>query len=146
MTTQPQSPYRRRVFYYETDRMGIVHHANYIRWMEEARLDFMGKAGLSYREMEAQGIIMPVVSVDCRYITSLHFDEEFEVRTRLTAFNGVRAAYSYGIYRAADGVLAAEGESSHCFLNETRRNPVSLKKAYPAFYEKSMLLLRESKS
>ncbi len=138
------APYRRRVFYYETDRMSIAHHSNYIRWMEEARLDYMSKCGLPYDELEKKGIIMPVVSVDCRYIKSLHFNEEFEVYVHMSAFNGVRAAYQYEIYRAADGVLSATGESSHCFLNEAKHNPVSLKKSDPAFYEKGLVLLEES--
>ena len=59
-------PYQRRVNYYETDQMSIVHHSNYIRWFEEARLDLLDQAGLNYRKMEATGIIVPVVDVSCR--------------------------------------------------------------------------------
>ena len=64
MTIQP---YRHQAQYYETDQMGIVHHSNYIRWMEEARIDFMKQAGLSYRKMEALEIIIPVLEVQCVY-------------------------------------------------------------------------------
>ena len=56
-------PYRRAVQYYETDMMGIVHHANYIRWMEEARIDFLAQLGFPYARMEAEGVLSPVRSV-----------------------------------------------------------------------------------
>lgn len=55
--------YTHRVQYYETDKMGIVHHSNYIRWFEEARIDWMRHCGISYREMEKQGIIVPVLEL-----------------------------------------------------------------------------------
>ena len=59
--------YTHRVQYYETDQMGIVHHSNYIRWFEEARIDWMRHCGISYREMEKQGIIVPVLGVEATY-------------------------------------------------------------------------------
>ena len=55
--------YAHKVQYYETDMMGMVHHANYIRWMEEARIDFMDRLGFSYRKMEEEGVVSPVRSV-----------------------------------------------------------------------------------
>ena len=56
-------PHRRRVLYYETDKMGIVHHSNYIRYMEEGRLEYMRQAGLVYKDLESRGILMPVTGV-----------------------------------------------------------------------------------
>ena len=64
--------YTHRVQYYETDQMGIVHHSNYIRWFEEARLDFMEKIGCSYAAVEASGIMIPVLSASCQYKTMVH--------------------------------------------------------------------------
>lgn len=127
-------PYRRRVLYYETDQMAIVHHSNYIRYMEEGRLAYMRQAGLVYHELEARGILMPVTSVNCQYRQSLRFDDWMSVITTLTQFNGVRAAYHYEIIRADDGICAATGDSAHCFLGKATRRPVSLKKAAPDFY------------
>ena len=141
MTTKP---YRRSVYYYETDRMGIVHHSNYIRWMEEARVDYMARQGLPYDRMEKTGIIMPVTGVDCRYVTSLVFGDELEVHVRVTAFNGVRLSYGYEIRRASDGALAAKGESGHCFLNEETRRPLSLKRCAPELYEKILALVEKT--
>ena len=134
------APYCRRINYYETDKMAIVHHSNYVRFMEEARLDYMARAGMHYADLEAQGIIMPVVSVECRYHLSLVFGDEMKIVTKLTTFNGVRAAYTYEIYRAKDDALAVFAKSEHCFLDETTRRPVSLKKVLPEAYDVWMRL------
>ena len=119
-------PHRRRVLYYETDKMGIVHHSNYIRYMEEGRLEYMRQAGLVYKDLESRGILMPVTGVSCRYRQSLVFDDWMSIVTTLTQFNGVRAS---------DGVCAATGTSEHCFLALATRRPVSLKKAAPDFFD-----------
>ncbi len=133
-------PYVRRAYYYETDVMGIVHHSNYIRWMEEARLDFFHQAGLKYSDMEKDGILMPVVEVYCKYKSSIRFDEEFEIRTRLVLFSGVRAEYEYETNSLKSGVLAAVGRSSHCFVDSKTRRPLNLKKRYPDFYKTALSL------
>lgn len=136
-------PYKRRVFYYETDKMGIVHHSNYIRWIEEARLDFLQQVGLDYEDMEKNGIIMPVIEVSCKYIFSLHFNETANIYTRPVFFNGIKAVYRYEIFTEDNEKLAATGESSHCFLDNRKRTPISLKKRYTDFYEKGVALLKE---
>ena len=136
-------PYKRRVFYYETDKMGIVHHSNYIRWMEEARLDYLQQLGLSYEDMEKNGIIMPVIEVSCKYIISVRYNESVNIYTKPVFFNGIKAVYSYEIYTEDNVTLAATGESSHCFLDNERRTPISLKKRYANFYEKGMALLED---
>lgn len=136
-------PYKRQVFYYETDKMGIVHHSNYIRWIEEARLDFMQQAGLSYENMEKNGIIMPVIEVSCKYIISVRYNEVVNIYTKPVFFNGIKAVFSYEIYAQDNEMLAASGESSHCFLDDSKRTPVSLKRRYPEFYERGRALLNE---
>ena len=133
--------YRRRVHYYETDQMGIVHHSNHIRWFEEARLDFMERAGFPYAAMEAAGILMPVTEVNCRYRRPIPFGGEVEVETVLASFNGVRAGFCYAIY-AADGMtLLAAGSSGHCFVGRENRKPLNLKKVHPLFYEQVLGLI-----
>ncbi|MGE4353149.1 MAG: acyl-CoA thioesterase [Oscillospiraceae bacterium] len=129
------APYIRRANYYETDKMGIVHHSNYIRWFEEARLDYLKQSGLNYEEMENGGILMPVTDVQCKYHYSIRFDEEVVVWTTPTFFNGLRAVFSYKIYTANGENLAATGESSHCFIDEHTRLPLNLKKRCPDLYE-----------
>ena len=75
--------YDRSINYYETDQMGIVHHSNYIRYFEEARLDMMEQVGLSYAAMEEHGLIIPVLSVACEYIKPVLFGEKVQIHTRL---------------------------------------------------------------
>ena len=144
---QGQTPcaYTRKIYYYETDNMGIVHHSNYIRLMEEARMDFMGRAGYEYRGMEELGIIMPVTYVKAKYIKPLHFDDVVHVKTRLIFFNGIRASFDYQIFREGDDTPSAEGESGHCFLDTATRVPVNLKKRCPQFYARAMEIQEKDK-
>ena len=74
--------YRHRVQYYETDQMKIVHHSNYIRWFEEARIDYLEKAGISYTGMEERGIVSPVVSVGAKYLRMVRFGDEVRICVR----------------------------------------------------------------
>lgn len=127
--------YRHKVFYYETDRMGVTHHSNYIRWMEEARIDYLDKIGFNYAALEERGISSPILEVECKYKRSTTFDEEVEVRTWLKEYRGVKIVLGYRIVRIADGAVAAEGSSKNCFLNADRK-PVLLRDAYPEFDEK----------
>lgn len=135
------APYTRRAYYYETDKMGIVHHSNYIRWFEEARIDFMRRAGLDCAALESRGIMIPVTGVEAKYRSSIFFDEEVEVRPRLIFFNGVRAAFSYEIYGVERNVLAVTGESWHCFIDVNTRAPVRMKKAEPEFCRRALELV-----
>ena len=87
--------YIHKVQYYETDKMGITHHSNYIRWMEEARIDFLDQIGWSYAKMEEEEIISPVLAVDCRYKHSTTFSDEVSVTVKVKEFKGVRLILEY---------------------------------------------------
>ena len=80
MTPQP---YRHEVRYYETDKMGITHHSNYIRIMEEARLDWMEQLGYGFDRMEAEGIVSPVVGVSCEYKKATTYKDLIEVEVKV---------------------------------------------------------------
>lgn len=127
-------PYRRRVYYYETDKMSIMHHSNYIRIFEETRVDFLRQSGMPFEEIEARGLLMPVLSVDCSYKRPLRFDEEFEVYLTITKFNGVTMDVAYKMFSITTGELCAEGHSSHCFT-DGELNPIRTKKAYPDIFK-----------
>lgn len=130
--------YTRRVPYYETDMMGVVHHSNYIRWFEEARLEFMREADLCYRRMEDEGIQIPVVSVSCRYKAPAKFDDIVTIKTHIKKFNGIIVEIAYEVVRDEDGALLVTGESSHCFVDKNDFKPVNLKRERPDMYEKFM--------
>ena len=127
-------PWKHKVQYYETDQMKIVHHSNYIRWFEEARVSILEQIGAGYDRFEEAGIISPVLTVESEYRQMVRFGETVEIHVRTEAFNGVRLILRYQVVRENDGVLCCEGKTSHCFLNEEGR-PVSLKRSHPGFYE-----------
>ena len=125
--------YRHTVHYYETDRMGIVHHSNYIRWMEEARIDFLNQIGWGYEKLEACGILSPVTSVECKYRQSTTFPEEVFIEVHVEEFRGVRLKLRY-LMEKADGKIVCEAGSEHCFL-DTEGKLVRLDKRFPEFYQ-----------
>ena len=129
------SPYIRKVNYYETDRMGIVHHSNYIRYFEEARLDFMEKAGFDYFSLETEGIISPVLATTCNHKTMLHYGEAFIIETTLSEVGNVRYSFSYIMTNAKSGETIATGTSTHCFLNEDYKI-ISLKRVKPEIFKR----------
>ena len=110
------TPYTKKVQYYETDMMGIAHHANYIRWMEEARIDFMDQMGFPYARMEAEGIISPVRAVSCRYKKPCTFGDALRISVAVEGFNGVVLTLRYDMTREADGALICQATSEHVFL------------------------------
>ncbi|MBO5291569.1 MAG: acyl-CoA thioesterase [Lachnospiraceae bacterium] len=127
-------PYERKVFYYETDRMGIVHHSNYIRWMEEARIDFLKQIGLPYDGIEREGILIPVLAVAAEYKKPFRFGDSFRIELRLVEFSGIKFTIKYEIYKRETEELCATGQSQHAFVDE-RMMPVRLRKEYPRIYE-----------
>ncbi len=126
--------YKRRANYYETDMMGIVHHSNHIRYFEEARLDYMNSFGCDVLEMEKEGIIIPNVDAYAKYYIPVRFGEEVDIEVSLTTFNGIKMEYTFTM-RKQNGELAAEGHTMHCFVKSNFR-PISLKKAFPEYYQK----------
>lgn len=124
-------PYQHLAKYYETDQMGIIHHSNYIRWFEEARIDYMKQIGLTYKKMEDEGIISPVLEVNCQYLNMMYFDDLATIKVSVTDYTGVRFAFKYEIYNQ-NNKLCTTGTSRHCFMTRDGR-PVSLKRAKPEF-------------
>ncbi len=121
--------YDRKVLYFETDKMGIVHHSNYIRYFEEASMNFFDRIGYNFREMEDQGIQRPVVSVEARYISPLEFDDAFQIRTWVEECRAATFTFYYEICKGER--LAVSGRSTHCFTRDGR--PVNIRKAMPDF-------------
>lgn len=123
--------YMHTVQYYETDKMGITHHSNYIRWMEEARVDFLTKIGWSYDKLESCGIVSPVIGLDCTYKKPTAFPDEVYVTVSIEEFKGVKLKIGYYMENAK-GETVFEGHSMHCFLNENGM-PIKLAKEFPGF-------------
>ena len=127
------SVYLHRVQYYETDRMGVVHHSNYIRWMEEARIDFMDRLGFPYAEMEQKGVVSPVKAVSCEYRHPCTFGDEISISVRADSFNGVVMVIVYEM-KNREGETVCEARSEHVFLDR-EGHFVRMKRKMPEFCE-----------
>lgn len=127
-------PYSRKVYYYETDRMNIVHHSNYIRWLEEARIDLLDQMGISFPEIESRGLLIPVLSAECSYKYPLRYGDTFKISCRIDSFNGCKFGLSYEIMNVSSDRLSGTAASSHCFT-DTQLRPLRIKKQYPDIYQ-----------
>jgi acyl-CoA thioester hydrolase len=110
-----------RVRYAETDKMGVVYYANYFIWFEVGRTDLLRTLGWSYREMEADGVSLPVIEAHCEYRQSARYDDELEVRTSGALVSPARLAFQYQVVRPTDGVVAAVGRTVHVAVNASGR-------------------------
>src|ERR1700760_2560504 len=84
-----------RVRYAETDQMGVVYHANYLVWLEVARVEFITAAGFRYRDMETEGFLLAVAEANCRYLSPARFDDEVEIHTTITEANARFVSFDY---------------------------------------------------
>ena len=120
--------------------MRVVHHSNYIRFMEEARTDLLEQMGFSYSRLEALGFGIPVLSVHCDYKQMSRFGETLVIGVEVTELSPTRMTVCYEIRDDATGSLRATGETKHCFLSSAGR-PISLKREAPEAFEYFRLLL-----
>ena len=125
--------YKHKVQYYETDKMGIVHHSNYIRWMEEARVDFLEKIGWSYDQLEKVGLVSPVLSLNIDYSHPTYFSDMVSIDVEILELKMSKMRVGYKMTNE-EGEVVAKCESSHGFLLSSGR-PAILKRDFPGLYE-----------
>ncbi len=121
-------PARYRVIYGDTDTMGVVYYANYLRFFELGRNEYLRARGLTYREVEAGGLMLPVAEARCRYLKPARYDDLLTVETRVTRARGARVVFAYAL-RDEEGDLLAEGETEHAAVGaggRPRRLPAEL--------------------
>jgi acyl-CoA thioester hydrolase len=116
---------RVRVRYAETDQMGIVYYANYFVWFEVGRTELLRTLGGTYRELEAEGIYLPVLTADCEYKLASRYDDELDIQTRGRLLSPIRLEFLYEVVRVADQKIMATGRTEHAALNP-RGKPVRL--------------------
>ena len=133
--------YTHRIKYYETDKMGLTHHSNYIRFMEEARVELLRSWGLDWAALEKEGILSAVTAISGSYKNSSVFDDLLRIRVFLEEYTGIRMTFRYEMTKE-DGRIVFEGTSEHCFLNSEGR-PLRLKKERPDLNE---LLLEKTEN
>ena len=125
--------YIHKVQYYETDRMGITHHSNYIRWMEEARVEFLRQIGWSLEKLEEIGVVSPVVALDCKYRQTTTFADDISIEVAVQKFTGARLKLVYVMKNSA-GKCVFEAHSEHCFTDPAGKI-VRLDRSFPQFAE-----------
>lgn len=121
--------YIRRAQYHETDQMGIIHHSNYVKWMEEARIRFLEEMGIDYRRLEESGIISPIVGISVQYKKTVRFDDEVHIGVYVKKYNGIRLELGYEMRDQTDGAVCTTASSQSCFTKNGVI--VSLKKERP---------------
>ena len=112
---------RVRVRYAETDRMGVVYYANYFVWFEVGRTEWLRETGWTYREMESDGVALPVIEAHCEYRQPARYDDEVEIHTRATLLTPVRIRFDYELRRGEGVQAAAVGHTIHAAVDGTGR-------------------------
>ena len=121
-----------RVRYAETDQMGVAHHAEYFAWFEVGRTDLLRQTGMTYREMEADGLRLPVIEATARYLKPVLYDDLLEVRTEVTTVGGARVGFAYEVRREGTEGPLATGTTEHATVDATgrpRRIPEALRRS-----------------
>ncbi len=123
------------VRYAETDRMGIAHHSNYPIWYEVARTELIKQMGMTYTEIEQQGLIMPLVELYSKYISAAYYEDRLIVQAELKKMAGAKLEIEYVIYRENDQTPINVGKTVHALVGRDLK-PVNIKKEYPELYQK----------
>jgi acyl-CoA thioester hydrolase len=122
------------VRYAETDRMGIVHHSNYPVWFEVGRTEYIKKCGISYSSIEARGVILPLLELNCKYISSSTYEDKIIVRTSIKSYSKTRLNFHYEVFKEQDMVNPITiGETAHVWTNNNLK-PLNLQKHFPEIY------------
>ena len=134
--------YERKINYYETDKMGVVHHSNYIRYLEETRCEWLEKLGMPFYKFENQGITIPVLGVNINYKYHVTFEDTIIIKPYIKEYTGVRMTVGYEVTDKKTGSIVLTGETKHCFTNRELK-PINLKKVNKEFSDKFQKLLEK---
>lgn len=134
--------FERKINYHETDRMGVVHHSNYIKYMEEARCDWLESVDMPFSLLEENGITIPVLGVNCQYKYHVTFGDTVIIKPYVKEYTGVRMTVGYTMEDKKTGKVVLVGETKHCFTDRSLK-PISLKKHAPQFNAKFESLLEK---
>lgn len=107
-----------KVRFVETDMMGVVHHSNYFRWFEMARVEYLRQAGISLLDMMAAGILFPITDVSCKYRASARFDDWILIKSTMAELSKIKMVFTYEVFRESDGLLLATGRTQNAFTDE----------------------------
>ena len=134
--------FERKINYYETDKMGVVHHSNYIRFLEETRCEWLNSIGMPFSLLEENGITIPVLGVNITYKYHVTFDDTIVIKPTIKEYTGVRMTVSYDVRDKKTGQTVIIAETKHCFTTKDLK-PINLKKVAPQFSKKFENLLEK---
>jgi acyl-CoA thioester hydrolase len=122
-----------RVRYAETDQMGVAYHGNYFAWFEVGRTDLLRGMGLTYRDLERDGLRLPVIEASARFLRPALYDDVLQIRTQLAEVGGASLAFDYTVRRETTDEALAEGRTSHAAVDRDgrpRRLPLTLRSLF----------------
>ena len=126
-----------RVIYADTDAMGVVYHANYIKWFEVGRCELLRSMGYPYARMEREGVMLPVVECGCRYRLPAVYDDLLEITARIVEMRGATTTLEYEIRREETGELLVTGFTKHA-ITDTKFKPIRLRNKNRELYDRLM--------
>ncbi len=133
-----------RVRYAETDKMGIVHHSVYPIWYELARTDLSKLAGFPYSKMEEDGVLTPLVELNCKYIKPAYYDDELVVTATVSKLTPARIVFYYEVFKDDSDKPINTGYTVHAIVNKDMR-PINTKKLFPDIYQTMEKMMEEQK-
>lgn len=128
-----------KVKYYECDGMAVTHHSNYLRFMEEARIELLDRLGYGYERMEADGIISPVVETNCKYKKPTKFQDIIDIEVSVAEITALKLTFCYSMSVA--GITVCEAESKHCFIENGKL--INIADKYPTLVGELMKLKKK---
>lgn len=126
------------VRYAETDQMGIAHHSVYPVWYEVGRSDYIKLFGMSYTQMEAAGVLMPLTDLTCHFSLPARYEDNLIIRTKVMTLSAARISFSYTVKKInADGseTELGYGVTEHGFIDKNTFHPCNIRKRLPKLYE-----------
>lgn len=124
-----------QVFYGDTDMMGVIYHANYLKWFELGRNQLVEDLGFNYLNMEKQGFCCPVYEAQITYKKAVKYGDKVFVRTWIEYNDGVKTIYGYEIVNG-NGEVCAEGKTTHVIVRKDNFRPVRFRKYFPEWNQK----------
>ena len=124
-----------RVRFYDTDTMGVVHHANYIRWFETGRVEFLRSIGITLTDLIHDNILFPITEIKAKYHHPAQFDDDLELETTAIELTKVKMEFSYKIRRVSDGQILVTGYSQNVFTNAATGKITRLPEKYQSKLE-----------
>ena len=118
--------------YAETDQMGIIHHSVYPVWFEVARTEFIKTSGITYTQLEKNGVMLPLSELTCKYIYPVHYEDNVTIRVNIEKLSFAKITFGYKVI--LDGRVMSQGTTTPGFVDSNTFRPVNIKKVMPDFF------------